>query len=149
MHPALVWPARHSRRASALPTRTGDSGGRPFACGRITPMNPVVEFIKEFLIPGSAWFLLIAASACALLLFGAERRRRFARALLAGVVVLYWVISIPLVADALQKAQRSRPSGPTARLPDTPLPIVVLGNGVEGYSALGGYIELPGGRTAM
>jgi uncharacterized SAM-binding protein YcdF (DUF218 family) len=112
-------------------------------------MNPVVEFIKEFLIPGSAWFLLIAASACALLLFGAERRRRLARVLLAGVVVLYWVISIPLVADALQKAQRSRPSGPAARLPDTPLPIVVLGNGVEGYSALGGYIELPGGRTAM
>jgi len=30
-----------------------------------------------------------------------------------------------------------------------PLPIVVLGNGLGGYSALGGRIELPLGQTAM
>jgi uncharacterized SAM-binding protein YcdF (DUF218 family) len=112
-------------------------------------MNPLVEFIKEFLIPGSTWFLLISATASVLLLFGAERKRRIARVLLAGLVVLYWLISLPLVAYPLQSAQRGRAAEPSTSLPPSPLPIVVLGNGVEGYAALGGRIELPGGRTAM
>jgi uncharacterized SAM-binding protein YcdF (DUF218 family) len=112
-------------------------------------MNPIVEFIKEFLIPGSTWFLLIAASASALLLFGAERKRRVARFLLVGLVVVYWVISVPMVAHGLQTAKRGRSAQLVNNLPAAPLPIVVLGNGVEGYAALGGRIELPGGRTAM
>ncbi|HUK34193.1 MAG TPA: YdcF family protein [Vicinamibacterales bacterium] len=112
-------------------------------------MNPIVEFIKEFLIPGSAWFLLIAATASALLLFGAEGKRRLARILLASLVALYWVISVPVVAHGLQTAQRGRTAQPVSHLPAAPLPIVVLGNGVEGYAAFGGRIELPGGRTAM
>ena len=64
-------------------------------------MNPLVEFIKEFLIPGSTWFLLIAATATALLFFGADRKRRLARGILAGLVVFYWVISVPVVAHGL------------------------------------------------
>lgn len=112
-------------------------------------MNPLVEFIKEFLIPGSTWFLLIAATGSALLLFGGDRKRRLARVVLVGLVVLYWLISVPVVANALQTAQRGRASEPANQLPSSPLPIVVLGNGLEGYVALGGRIELPGGRTAM
>ncbi len=111
-------------------------------------MNPLVEFIKEFLIPGSTWFLLIAATASALLLFGAERKRRIARVCLVCLVALYWFISVPVVAHGLQSVQRGRTSSQSA-LPDRPLPIVVLGNGLGGYGALGGWIEVPGGRTAM
>jgi uncharacterized SAM-binding protein YcdF (DUF218 family) len=112
-------------------------------------MNPIVEFIKEFLVPGSTWFLLIVATAGAALLFGSDRKRRVASVVLAGLVVFYWVISVPVVADGLQTAQRGRASGPTSSLPDSPLPIVVLGNGLGGYGALGGWIEIPDGRTAM
>ena len=112
-------------------------------------MNPFVEFIKEFLIPGSTWFFLIMATASVLLLFGSDVKRRIARLLLATLVVVYWVMSVPVIAHALQSAQRVRPAEPTSTLPAQPLPIVVLGNGIEGYAALGGRIELPGGRTAM
>ena len=112
-------------------------------------MNPLVEFIKEFLIPGSTWFLLIAATASLALFFGAERKRRLARGILAGLLVFYWVISVPVVAHGLQTAQRKRASEPTSQLPDAPLPIVVLGNGLGGYVAFGGRVEVPDGRTAM
>jgi uncharacterized SAM-binding protein YcdF (DUF218 family) len=112
-------------------------------------MNPLVEFIKEFLIPGSTWFFLIVATISALLLFGSDRKRRIARVLLASLVVVYWVMSVPVVAHGLQSVQRTRPSEPTGSLPTAPLPIVILGNGIDGYAALGGRIETPGGRTAM
>lgn len=112
-------------------------------------MNPLVEFIKEFLIPGSTWFLLIAATASVVLFFGSERKRRLARGILVGLVVFYWVISVPVIAHGLQSAQRKRGSEPASRLPDSPLPIVVLGNGLGGYVAFGGRVEVPDGRTAM
>lgn len=112
-------------------------------------MNPVVEVIKEFLIPGSAWFLIIAATVCGLLLFGSSRKRAAGRTLLVSLVVLYWVMSVPAVARALQTAQFGRLSDPPSALPPDPLPIVVLGNGLGGYSALGGRIEVPLGQTAM
>jgi len=112
-------------------------------------MNPLVEFIKEFLIPGSTWFLLIVASGTALLFFGSEGKRRIARRVLAGLVVFYWVISVPMIAHGLQTARRKRAPEPENRLPATPLPIVVLGNGMGGYSAFGGSIEVPDSRTAM
>jgi len=112
-------------------------------------MNPFAEFIKEFLIPGSTWFLLIVASGTALLFFGSEGNRRFARRVLAGLVVFYWVISVPIVAHGLQTARRKRAPDTENRLPEMPLPIVVLGNGLNGYKALGGSIEMPDSRTAM
>ena len=112
-------------------------------------MNAIVELIKEFLIPGSTWFLIIAATACALLLFGSNRRRSAGRRLLAALVMLYWVMSLPAVARGLQTAQFGRIVDPPNLLPADPLPIVVLGNGLGGYSALGGRIDLPLGQTAM
>jgi uncharacterized SAM-binding protein YcdF (DUF218 family) len=117
--------------------------------GRIACVEIVVEFIKEFLIPGSTWFLILAATACALLLFGSNRSRSAGRTMLVGLVVLYWVMSLPAVARGLQTAQVGRAVDPPNVLPADPLPIVVLGNGLGGYSALGGRIDLPLGQTAM
>src|SRR5262252_9488364 len=113
-------------------------------------MNAAVEFVKEYLIPGSTWFLLIAATAAILVLFfGSERKRLFARGVLAALLVFYWVISVPVVAHGLQTAQRKRAAEPVTHLPDDPFPIVVLGNGLGGYVAFGGRVEVPDGRTAM
>ena len=108
-----------------------------------------MEFIKEFLIPGSTWFLIIATTVCGLLLFGSDRRRSAGRILLLALVVLYWVISLPAVAHGLQAAQLGRRADQPTALPSDPVPIVVLGNGLGGYTALGGRIELPLGQTAM
>ena len=119
------------------------------AYGRIACVELMVDFIKEFLVPGSAWFLIIAATVCGILLFGSDRQRATGRRLLVSLVVLYWVMSVPAVARGLQSARFGRTSDPPSNLPQEPLPIVVLGNGVGGYSALGGRIELPLGQTAM
>jgi uncharacterized SAM-binding protein YcdF (DUF218 family) len=118
-------------------------------CVRIAFVDLFVEFVKEFLIPGSAWFLILAATVCGLLLFGSNRKRAVGRTLLIGTVILYWVMSVPAVARGLQTVQRGRVSDAAHVLPPDPLPIVVLGNGLGGYSALGGRIDLPLGQTAM
>ena len=110
-------------------------------------MQPAVEFVKEFLVPGSAWFLIIATSICAMLLYASARLRIVGRAVLAALVVVYWLMSLPVVAVTLQKGKQS--PAVAAALPTQPLPIVVLGNGLGGYDALGGRIEVPLGQTAM
>ncbi len=62
---------------------------------------------------------------------------------------LYWVMSVPIVragASADRWASgRKRAAGPIA----VPLPIVVLGNGLGGFEAFGGNIEVPLAQTAM
>ena len=110
-------------------------------------VQPAAEIVKEFLVPGSAWFLIIAASICALLLFASARLRGVGRASLATLVVVYWLMSLPVVAVSFQNAKR--PPAAAAPLPAEALPIVVLGNGLGGYDALGGRIEVPLGQTAM
>jgi uncharacterized SAM-binding protein YcdF (DUF218 family) len=110
-------------------------------------VDAAIEVVKEFFIPGSAWFLIIAGSVCTALLFGSSRLRKIGRTLLLALMFTYWVMSVPLVASTLQAAHRSPPVA--AGLPATAIPIVVLGNGLGGYEALGGRIELPLGQTAM
>lgn len=112
-------------------------------------MQAAAEIVKEFLVPGSAWFLIIAASICALLLYAPARLRGVGRASLAALVVVYWLMSLPWVAVSLQKAKRSPAAAAAAPLPAEALPVVVLGNGLGGYDALGGRIEVPLGQTAM
>ena len=112
-------------------------------------VTPMAEVVKEYLVPGSAWFLIIAGSVSTAWLFGTERRRRSGRTALASLVLMYWMMSLPVVAHALQNLHV--PWGQTLKdaLPDQPLPIVVLGNGLGGWDALGGRIEVPLDRTAM
>jgi uncharacterized SAM-binding protein YcdF (DUF218 family) len=112
-------------------------------------VNPLVDFIKEFLIPGSAWFFIITATICTGLAWGA-RTRRVGRLLLVALVVVYWTMSFPFVARGLQAVQHVRQApGSDAPLPAAPVPIVVLGNGIGGYSAAGANFEVPLGQTAM
>ena len=111
-------------------------------------MNLVTEFVKNFVVPGSTWFLMFAGSICAGLSYGPNRMRKAGRALLAVLLILYWVMSLPVVALALQRVQfghRAENDGGGS----VPLPVVVLGNGLGGYSAFGGTFEVPLGQTAM
>jgi uncharacterized SAM-binding protein YcdF (DUF218 family) len=111
-------------------------------------VNPV-QFIKDYLVPGSAWFLIIAGTVCAGLMYGSVRMRRLGRALLAVLMIAYWVMSLPIVASTMQRLQQGPEVGAPAGIPDAPLTIVLLGNGLGGYAALGGRIETPLGQTAM
>jgi len=113
-------------------------------------MDPIIAFIKDFLIPGSAWFLLLFCSISAVLI-AFPRTHTIGRRLLVVVVVMYWLISVPIVAYGLQTVQRSGrgPNAAVVSLPPDPLPIIVLGNGLNGYAAAGGRFEVPGGRTAV
>lgn len=113
-------------------------------------MQLLVDLIKEFLIPGSAWFLIIATSISAGLLSFAQTRG-IGRRLVAATAILYWVMSVPLVAHGLQRAVRVQGTRveSVSSPPREPIPIVVLGNGLGGYAAVGARFEVPLGQTAM
>jgi uncharacterized SAM-binding protein YcdF (DUF218 family) len=122
--------------------------GEPATLCQNHAVSLLTEFVKNFVVPGSSWFLMFAGSTCAALLYGNARMRKAGRALLAVLFVLYWVMSLPVVALALQRAQfghraENDDGGPVA------LPVVVLGNGLGGYTAFGASFEVPLGQTAM
>ena len=111
-------------------------------------VDTVASWVKLFLVPGTTWFLLVAATVAALLL-AIQRTARIGRRLLAATVVLYWLMSVPAIAYALQSTQRSKfESITTPPLPNEPLPIVVVGNGLTGFNAAGARFEIPLERTA-
>ena len=111
-------------------------------------MDTVASWVKVALVPGTTWFLLVAATVATLLL-AVQRTARFGRRLLAAIVVLYWLMSVPAIAYALQSTQRSKfESITTLPLPNEPLPIVVVGNGLIGFNAAGERLEIPLERTA-
>ncbi len=68
-------------------------------------INALIEVISELfkaLLPGSVLFLLIGLTIGVVLLLSGEGRRMRGRAWLAGLAILYWVLSVPLVADGLE-----------------------------------------------
>jgi uncharacterized SAM-binding protein YcdF (DUF218 family) len=109
----------------------------------------VTEFVKNFLIPGGSWFLMLAASICAGLLFGTAAMRKVGRGALVAVVGLYWLMSVPMFALMLQRTLASGPSVQDGSSIAVPLPIVVLGNGTDRFEAYGAGIDVPLAQTAM
>lgn len=154
--PNTVFPRRAIDGASERPSPRrlfsplATSRACPEACGRIASVDSAAGVVKEFLIPGSMWFLVISCSVCAALM-GPARTRALGRWLLVTIALLYWTMSVPLVAHALQLAERFGPQRESAAesAPPGPLPIVVLGNGLGAYSAAGARLEVPLGQTAM
>ena len=113
------------------------------------PVNEFVGFTKEFLVPGSAWFLVLTASMCALLLYF-KHTARAGRFVLAATAAVYWLMSMPIVAHGLQATQRLRfTSQASEAAAGEALPIVVLGNGLGEYVAGSARIEVPLAQTAM
>jgi uncharacterized SAM-binding protein YcdF (DUF218 family) len=92
-------------------------------------------FIKEFLVPGSNWFLLIATTAGGLLLYGRSRARQWGRRWLVAVACLYWTLSLPAVAEWLATGNRQG-AQPVADVDGAGVQAVVaLANGVNRYKA--------------
>ena len=113
-------------------------------------MDRVVEFIKLYLIPGSVTFLLLGVTAGVLGLFGGERLKRWARGWLASLAVLYWLLSTPFVAGALEAAL-SRGYAPleSAAEAEGAAAVVVLGGGSTTYQSRGAEVDVPSSSSAL
>jgi uncharacterized SAM-binding protein YcdF (DUF218 family) len=106
-------------------------------------VDTFAEFVKEFLIPGSSWFFILAATGGVVLLYGRSSMQRLGRLLLTGLVVMYWAMSLPPMARGLQLVKVPRPSG--VRGPQSSsdaIPIVVLGNGTMAWGGEGAVIDV-------
>ena len=93
-------------------------------------LDSVIQFIKDFLIPGSSTFLIIGAAIGVILLFLKEKWPKWGRAWLAALVVFYWIISTPMGAIVLEAGLSGKyDSIETTAQADDAEAIVVLGGG--------------------
>lgn len=114
-------------------------------------MDAIVEFIKAYLVPGSIAFLLIAASLGVPGLFFNDRWRRRSRNWLTGLLLAYWLMSLPACASAIE-ASLSRGYAPltSAQAADLDLrTIVILGGGIVTYEEDGRVLSTLSGSTSL
>jgi uncharacterized SAM-binding protein YcdF (DUF218 family) len=113
-------------------------------------LDPIVEFIKADLVPGSFPFLFIAATLAIPGLFLGSIWRRRSRAWLTGIVVVYWLLSIPvcssLIEASLDRGYQPLTADQAAKL-DLRV-IVVLGGGIETYRDDGRVVSTLSDATA-
>jgi uncharacterized SAM-binding protein YcdF (DUF218 family) len=65
-------------------------------------LDAVVQFIKDYLIPGSSTFLIIGAAIGLILLYSKNRGPRWGRVWLTILIVFYWIVSTPMGAIVLE-----------------------------------------------
>jgi len=111
-------------------------------------LQSVADFIKTFLIPGSFSFLLLGLTFGVLLSRGPKRSRKLAVPLLTALAILYWLESLPVVADVLGTrfyAADARPKSP-GELSGAHA-IVVLGAGAWSYGPATQRVTVPQEQT--
>jgi uncharacterized SAM-binding protein YcdF (DUF218 family) len=110
----------------------------------------LATLVKDYLVPGSISFFILALALGVALLYGGERLRRIGRAWLTVLAVLYWALSTWLVSDALSaglvSGYRALASAADAKGADT---IVVLSVGSTAYSVEGREVPELGKDTAF
>lgn len=89
-----------------------------------------VDVVKNFLVPGSAMFLLIVATVCLVMM--AIRWKRGAVRLLVIAAGSYWMLSLPVVCDWLG-GTLPRLLSPAVATSSAPQAIVALAAGVSRY----------------
>lgn len=111
-------------------------------------MLPLVQFGKLF-TPGSWSLLLAGVTVAAVLLFQrGARRQAIGRTLLAVLVVSYWVMSLPVVANAVQSGFSPAPAL-TTEVVGANAAIVVLGAGIQTYRIGNEEIDVPTAQSAF
>ena len=113
-------------------------------------MNEVVNFVKEFLIPGSVSFLILALSVGLVLQYLGGIAARWGRLLLTLLTLLYWLLSTPFTSKLLVTGL----SGGYASIEDPvkaqgATAVVVLSSGSGSYRAAGKEIKLLNGASAF
>jgi uncharacterized SAM-binding protein YcdF (DUF218 family) len=113
-------------------------------------LDTVVEFIKANLVPGSFPFLIFAVTLGIPGLFLDDRWRRRSRTWLTGLVVAYWLLSLPACTSAIE-ASLDRGYAPLTATEASDLnlrAIVILGGGIETYHVDGRVISTLSESTA-
>ncbi|MFP3854946.1 MAG: YdcF family protein [Anaerolineales bacterium] len=89
----------------------------------------LVEAVKRYLLPGSLPLLLFATTLALGWMYLDQRRREWPQALLTGLVVIYWLLSLPVVSNSLT-AGLSAGTEPVESSIDVDA-VVVLGGGAS------------------
>ena len=90
----------------------------------------LIEWIKAYLVPGSATFLLLVMSAGVLMLYMSKRIARWGRILLTFLLLSYWLMAAPFFANALETLlQNGYVPLDTSGLTQPVDAIVILGGG--------------------
>src|SRR3989304_4781346 len=66
-------------------------------------MEPVVEVAKNYLLPGSPMFLLVAITGGGRFLYWHRDAQRWGRFVLTSVAAAYWLLSVPTFARMLER----------------------------------------------
>src|SRR5258707_6996805 len=110
----------------------------------------VLSILKRLCVPGSLTFFLCALALGTLLLYRKKDNGRVGRRAIAGVLVLYWMWSTPVLAVPLIKLLtpnyppvQSQPQAGGANA------IVVLGAGMEVYRSRGDMFEVSSREDAL
>jgi uncharacterized SAM-binding protein YcdF (DUF218 family) len=96
-------------------------------------MDTILDFIKDYLIPGSTTFLLIGMLIGVVLLFARRRIAMWGRRWLILLVALYWVLSMPFGARALEAILSAGYTSTDPSALEGAQAIVVLGGGGVTY----------------
>ncbi|HSB90411.1 MAG TPA: YdcF family protein [Anaerolineales bacterium] len=107
------------------------------------------EIVKALLIPGSVPFLLLGMTVAVILLLMDESRRARGRGLLAALVLLYWILSLPITAKGLETVLADGyTSVAEAGEAQGARTVVVLGGGSQTFSLSSVAIDVPSDATA-
>ena len=112
-------------------------------------LAPVVDFLEDFLIPGSFWFLFWGLSAGLVLLYWGGWAVRWARRWLTILVGLYWFLSMPLASNWLEAGLlRGYGSLTDAEEAHNATAVVILAGGGRTFSAKGKVFTVLSGASA-
>ena len=113
-------------------------------------LDLVKEFVDNFLIPGSFWFLFLGFSVGVLLLYWRRLTIRWGRVWLTALAGLYWLLSMPFAATGLETGLiRGYGSLTRAGEANGATAVVVLNGGGLSFQARGQVITLLSGATAF
>jgi uncharacterized SAM-binding protein YcdF (DUF218 family) len=65
-------------------------------------LDAVIQFIKDYLIPGSSTFLIIGVAIGVILLYTKDRWAKAGKVGLSALILFYWIISTPMGAIVLE-----------------------------------------------
>jgi uncharacterized SAM-binding protein YcdF (DUF218 family) len=110
----------------------------------------LADIVKDYLVPGSISFLIVALLFGVILLYSGDRLRRLGRLWLTVLALVYWALSTGMVSDALSaglvSGYRGLASAADARGATA---IVVLSVGSTAYNVEGRQVLELGKHTAF
>ncbi len=113
-------------------------------------LDGFIQFIKDYLIPGSSTFLVIGAAIGMILLYSGVRGSKWGKVWLTTLVVFYWIVSTPLGAIALETGlSGNSESVETALEAEDAEAVVILGGGSANLRARGEVFSILIGASAL